>query len=177
MADHEQTETFLQLFVGAESRIYAFIRTMVFNRADAEDLLQDVAAVLWREFDKFEPGTNFDRWAMTVAFNQVRYFRQKHHRNVLAFSEPLFTAIASTAEHLSDRAEEFLSELHACMEKLDESDRELICHRYQPGVTTRGLARKLGYSASTVSRSLNRIQQTLLKCVRRMISEREQKSP
>lgn len=177
MAGQERTETFLQLFVHAEPRIYAFIRSMVLTRSDAEDLFQETAAVLWREFDKFEPGTHFDRWALTTALNQVRYFRQKHHRNVLAFSEPLFVAIAATAEQLGEHSEEFLSELQACMEKLDETDRELVRRRYQPGVTTSSLARALGRSTSTVSRSLNRIQHILLRCIRRTVSDEEAKCP
>jgi RNA polymerase sigma-70 factor (ECF subfamily) len=175
MAGEERTEAFLQLFVRAEPRVYAFIRTMVFNRTDAEDLFQDTAAVLWREFDKFEPGTNFDRWAMAVALNQVRSLRQKHHRNILAFSEPLFAAITASAEHLGERTDEFLTDLQRCMEKLAETDRDLVRRRYQPNVTTSSLARELGRSVSTVSRSLNRIQQILLRCIRRTISEEEMK--
>lgn len=175
MAAQERTETFLQLFVQTEPRIYAFIRTMVLNRMDAEDLFQETAGVLWREFDKFEPGTHFDRWALAVALNQVRYFRQKHHRNLLAFSEPLFASIASTAEGLSEHTEDFLSELQRCMEKLDETDRDLVRRRYQPSVTSSSLARELGRSVSTISRSLNRIQHALLRCIRRTISEDELK--
>ena len=94
MDDRNRNEEFIRLFLPVERRVYAYIRSMVFNRADAEDLLQEVAATLWRSFDQFEPGTHFDRWALTAALNQVRYFRQKHRRNVLAFSEPLFETIA-----------------------------------------------------------------------------------
>jgi RNA polymerase sigma-70 factor, ECF subfamily len=173
MAREERTETFLQLFVQTEPRLYAFIRTMVLNRSDAEDLLQETAAVLWREFDKFQQGTSFDRWALMVALNQVRYFRQKHHRNLLAFSEPLFADISAAAQTLGEHSDEFLTELQLCMKKLDEADRVLVRRRYQPGVTTSSLACELDRAPSTVSRSLNRIQQILLRCIRRTVSDEE----
>jgi RNA polymerase sigma-70 factor, ECF subfamily len=169
MDDQKHNEEFIRLFLPVERRVYAYIRSMVFNRADAEDLLQEVATALWRSFGQFEPGTNFDRWALRTAFNQVRYFRQKHHRNVLAFSEPLFETIAKTAEEASRREDDFMAALIACMEKLDTADRDMVQHWNQPHATAASVARQLGYSRSTVSRSLNRIQQMLLRCIRRSL--------
>jgi RNA polymerase sigma-70 factor (ECF subfamily) len=154
-----------------ERRIYAYIRSMVFNRTDAEDLLQEVAATLWRSFDQFQPGTQFDRWALKTALNQVRYFRQKHRRNVLAFSEPLLDAIAEAAENTSRRDEEFMAALIACTDRLDPPDRDILQLWNQPNATAASVARQLGNSRSTVSRTLNRIQQLLLRCIRRSMDE------
>ncbi|HPM80105.1 MAG TPA: sigma factor [Candidatus Anammoximicrobium sp.] len=65
----------MRLWVGRQSRVYAYIRALVFSGADAEDVLQEVAVVLWRKFDQFEPGTRFDQWAYRVASIQVADFR------------------------------------------------------------------------------------------------------
>jgi RNA polymerase sigma-70 factor, ECF subfamily len=171
MGDQNRNDEFLRLFLPIERRLYAYIRTMVFNRADAEDILQEVAATLWRSFDNFEPGTHFDRWAIKAAFNQVRYFRQKHHRNVLAFSEPLLKQIAETAEEVSQHDDEFITALIACMDKLEPADRDMLQLWSQPHATAASIARQLGYSRSTASRTLNRIQRTLLWCIRSRLDE------
>ena len=52
----------MRLWVQYQSRVYAYIRALVFRRADAEDILQEVAVVLWRKYDQFEPGSRFDQW-------------------------------------------------------------------------------------------------------------------
>lgn len=174
MAKQERTEEFVRLFISAEQWIYGLIRTMVFNRTDADDLLQDIAVVLWREFDKFQPNTNFNRWAYSVTINQIRYFRQKHHRNVLGRSEPLFEAMVTAVERLSDCKDDFLAALNRCMEKLEGEERQLLRHRYEPDVTTTSIAHELGCSVSTVSRLLNRIQKRLLRCIRRTVKEEKE---
>ena len=50
---------FGRLFVQYQPRIYGYIRSLVADRSDAEDMLQETASVLWQKFDEFTPGTNF----------------------------------------------------------------------------------------------------------------------
>jgi len=173
MSVREHSEEFIRLFLSVERRLYGYIRTMVFNQADAEDLLQEVAVVLWRSFEEFEPGTHFDRWAMRAALNQVRYFRQKHHRNILAFSEPLFEKIAEAAEAVVGQEGDFTTAMTDCMTKLDPSDRDLIQQWSQPRATAASVAKQLGYSRSTISRSVKRIQQMLLRCIHKTLDRTE----
>lgn len=162
LSDHEQ---FLRLFLQHQPQIYGYLRTMIFNRADAEEVLQDVATVLWRKFDQFEPGTRFDQWAYRVAHNQVLYYRQKKQRDVLVFQGELLETIAGQTiaenEHLGERGDA----LEECLQKLPSCDRELIRQRFQPGETNRSVARAAGRSESTISRTLDRIYAALLQCV------------
>ena len=69
MADQRQSDEcdFGRLFVQHEARIYGYIRSLVVHRADAEDLLQETASMLWQKFHEFQPGSNFLAWAMSVA--------------------------------------------------------------------------------------------------------------
>ena len=46
------------------------------NRTDVDDLLQETNLVLWREFESFEIGTNFTAWAYRIAHNQVLAWRK-----------------------------------------------------------------------------------------------------
>ena len=48
---------------------------IVFQRADAEDVMQETASVLWKKFDEFERGSHFDRWAFRVWCQPGQY----HH--------------------------------------------------------------------------------------------------
>jgi RNA polymerase sigma-70 factor, ECF subfamily len=78
---------FGRLFARYQPRIYGYIRSLVTQRNDAEDLLQETASVLWQKFGDFQPGSDFLAWAFRVARYEVLYFRQRQKRNVLQFSE------------------------------------------------------------------------------------------
>ena len=60
--DDETIQAFSRLLVANQRRIYGFILTLVHDRSAAEDILQDVSALLWQKYDKFEPGTDFAAW-------------------------------------------------------------------------------------------------------------------
>lgn len=62
---------FLQLLTSHQSRIYAYILSLVFDRTQADDLLQETNAVLWRKAEEFETGTNFVAWAFQIAYYEV----------------------------------------------------------------------------------------------------------
>ena len=76
-ADSAQTERFLRHFLSHQNRIYATILMLIPNNADAEDLFQETATVLWRKFGEFTEGTNFAAWAASIARYRVLNYRKK----------------------------------------------------------------------------------------------------
>jgi RNA polymerase sigma-70 factor, ECF subfamily len=165
MSQNARHEEFLRLFLSCEPRIFAFIRSLVFARADAEDILQETALVLWEKFDQFEPGTRFDRWAFCIAHYQVMYHRQKKARDRLRFSDELIEQLGEDMVAESQHLEATQHALAQCLEKLPATDHQLIRQRYREGITNRDVARDSGRSESAVSRALNRIYLRLLFCI------------
>lgn len=157
-----QADLFRQQWVRWQPHIYAYIRSIVFNGMDAEDLLQEVAAVLWQKIDSFEPDTKFDQWAFAVARNKVLNFQKKKGRERVTFSDSL---VETLAEEATKPAGDLLDSLESCVEKLPAQHRELLRHRYEPGATGRSVAQALGRSESAVSRMLNRIYGMLMACI------------
>ncbi len=47
---------FMRLFLENERRIFGFILTLLPHWADAEDVFQETAGVLWNKFDDFQSG-------------------------------------------------------------------------------------------------------------------------
>src|SRR6185503_10827711 len=60
-------ERFLALFLPEQGTVRAFIRSVVWDRGHCEDLFQEVALVLWRELDRYDPKRPFGAWARGVA--------------------------------------------------------------------------------------------------------------
>jgi RNA polymerase sigma-70 factor (ECF subfamily) len=160
-------EQFAELFVGFEPRLYAFIRTLVPNRADAEEVLQESAAVLWRKFPEYRPGSDFASWAFTVARFQVLAFRKRRRRNVLSFSQEFVDDVACEAAQQAGQAAVLREVLESCLAKLKPRDQELFRRRQEPGASVKLLAGEAGRPASTVYNSLNRIRRLLFECVQK----------
>jgi RNA polymerase sigma-70 factor (ECF subfamily) len=163
----ERHDEFMALFIEFQPRIYAYIRSLIPQKADADDILQETASVLWRKFDQFERGTHFDRWAFRTAFHQVRYFRQKKAREAkrLQFSDEMLDVLAHEAEEHTDGLEDTQAALGRCLRKLAQDDRKLVAWRFAPGGTNRAIAKRIGKSESVVSRTMSRIYGSLMKCI------------
>ncbi|MEM1441030.1 MAG: sigma-70 family RNA polymerase sigma factor [Verrucomicrobiota bacterium] len=157
----------MQLFLEHQPQIHAYVRSLLYQRADADDVMQETASVLWRKFDQFEKGTRFDRWAFRTAFHQVRYFRQKKARESkrLQFSDDLIDTLSHEAEEFLENTDDTLAALERCVQKLPENHRDMVRWRFEPGGTNREIAKKIGKSESVVSRTMNRIYESLMKCV------------
>jgi len=165
MSLDSQHKQFLRLFLECEPRLFAFIRSLLPSKTDAEEVLQETALVLWEKFDQFEAGTHFDRWAFRVAHYQIMYYRQKKARDRLYFDDTLIEKLANDMIEESSRIETLQRALFHCIDKLPVRDREIIKRRYRPGGTNREVANATGRSESAISRALNRIYSNLLRCI------------
>src|SRR5262245_32425055 len=134
--DNPRHAEFMRLFLSCEPRLFAFIRSLVFSRADADDVLQETALVLWEKFDQFEPDTRFDRWAFRIAHFQVMYHRQKKARDRLRFSDALVEQLGEDVLAESQNLQATQDALAQCLGKLPVADHELIRRRYQSETTT-----------------------------------------
>ena len=162
-------DNFLGLFIAHQREIFAFILMMVPNAADAEDLLQETATIMWRKFEKFEQGTNFSRWGISIARNRILKFWEKKRNSWLKFDTELTEWILPQAESAFGRMEDRVHALRQCLGKLNEKDRELVKLRYDRKITTKDLAKELGRSAYGLYKTLARIHHVLEKCVQKTL--------
>lgn len=167
MPDDDRHDEFMDLFLEDQPRIYGYIRSLLFQKADADDVMQETASVLWRKFDEFERGTHFDRWAFRVAWHQVRKFRQSKARESkrLQFANEVLELLSEDAQQLLDQTEETAAALEGCLRKLPSKQRQMVAWRFESGGTNRAVAKRIGKSESVVSRTLSRVYGSLMRCI------------
>lgn len=162
-----RTEAFIRLLGQNHRSLHLYVMSLVPNRDDAEDVLQQTQLVLWREFAQFELGTNFTAWSCRVAFNQVLAWRKRRQRDRLVFTEAFLEAVseevAANAQWLEDRSQR----LAGCISKLPPHHRELIRLRYSEGTAIEAIAAEVNRTVDAVYRMLSRIRQSLYECVSR----------
>lgn len=162
---------FLRLYTKHQHRILAYIFTLVPNRADAEDLLQDTAVLLWEKFDRFEPDTDFIAWACRVAYLKVLNHRKRFARSKVLASDALLEAVADRAVELSPQLDRRREALRECLKRLDERDRRMIAARYEPGGGPRQAAGASGRTLQAAYKALYRIRKALFDCVTLRLAE------
>lgn len=163
----DRHDEFMELFLEHQPRIYGYVRSLLLQKSDADDVMQETASVLWKKFNEFERDTHFDRWAFRVAFHQVRKFRQSKAREAkrISFSDEVLDLLSEEARSVLDRTEETAAALELCLRKLPEKDRRTVALRYEDGATNRSVAAQIGKSESVVSRTLSRAHDSLMRCV------------
>lgn len=165
--DSAAAAEFVRLYALNSRRIYAYLLTLLPNWADAEDVFQDVSAVLWQKFSEFTPGTDFGAWAFRIAHFKALKRRSQNTTRSKLFSELAMDAVAAEMATMSDTLEAQYRQLSACFAALSDADRQLLQQRYEQGGTPRAIAERNNWPIQQVYRSLDRVRRALLRCVSR----------
>jgi RNA polymerase sigma-70 factor (ECF subfamily) len=168
-----KSKQFLRLFLQNERRLYAYILTLLPNRADADDVLQEASLVMWDKFDAAHPPADFAAWGCRIAYFKVLDFCKKRQRSRVCFSQALLERLADTAVEQSAalQLDERREALNGCIEKLSARDRALLGWRFAEGATTQSTAARVGRSVDAVYKALARIRQDLFDCVSRALAQ------
>ena len=165
---------FIQLLMENERRIYAYIRTLLGNSADAEDVLQETSIVLWDKFDDFDQvNGNFIAWSFKIAFYNCQNFRRKKGRSKVIFSDQVFNAVADKSAQMVDQLDQRHELLAVCIEKLSSQDRDLLRLRYDLNSSIEVTAQKSGRTTAAIYKALSRMRAALYQCVNRAISAQD----
>jgi RNA polymerase sigma-70 factor (ECF subfamily) len=168
-----KSKLFLRLFLQNERRLRAYILTLLPNRADADDVLQEASLVMWDKFDDRSPPDDFAAWGCRIAYFKVLDFYKKGRRSRVLFSQAMLERVAETAVEQAGALmlDERREALAACLEKLRPRDRELLARRFADGATTQTAADEVGRSVAAVYKALSHIRQALFDCVTRTLAQ------
>jgi len=150
-------------------RIYAFVYQRVRNHADAEELVQETFAVVFRGADNFGGRSSPLAWMYGVAkntvMNHLRRMRIQQERLAQAGSEPL----ATSSPHWSYGPDEQLA-LRRCAKALDEQIAELadwqaeaFFLRHAENLPIQEISRRTDRSADAVRSGLYRVKRLLVR--------------
>jgi RNA polymerase sigma-70 factor (ECF subfamily) len=163
---------FLRLFLQNERRLYAYVLTLLPNRADADDVFQEASLVLWDKFNAEHPPDDFAAWGCRIAYFKVLDFRKKRQRGRVLFSQEMLERLAETAadQAATLQLDERREALADCIAKLGPSERDLLARRFAEGATTQSVAAQVGRSVDAVYKALAFIRKALFDCVSRALT-------
>lgn len=166
----DEAGEFVQLLTAHQSRLYAYVLSLVGNPTLADDVLQETNTVLWEKASEFTPGTNFVAWMMRIAFLQVMAQRQRRNREKIMFDSDMISEMAVQAAKHLETNDSRQRALQACLEKLGPRHQDLVRRRYSAGAALDTIASDVGQSTEAVKQALFRARTTLIECVKRTLA-------
>lgn len=160
MPERSRQDRFLPLLEEHKKILYKVASSYCRNDADRQDLIQEIAAQLWRSFDRYDERYRFSTWMYRIALNvAISFYRSESRRKRDTVpAEDSILEIADARGSLEE--DENLRILQRLISQLDELDRALII-LYLDGNRYDTIAEILGISETNVGTKINRIKQKL----------------
>src|SRR5207248_2414199 len=164
-ANHRHDQ-FVERFVRSQDRIYAYVVTLLPNRADAEEVFQQTCLALWTKWDQFDPARDFVSWACGMAHYEARNFlRKTADRGRVQLSEDVLSEVARTRLDAHDALEERRQALQKCLAGLQPAQRELLDRCYAGAESIREIAGQRGEPPNALYMTLKRLRRALFDCI------------
>ena len=152
-------QDFRDLFERQREPLYRFLYRLTGNRADAEDLLQDAFAAVWRKRDVYDGRGSLDGFLRATAYRLFlnEWKKTTRRRELAPAPGPERTAPAAAGEVAEREARGFLlQQVRVALDGLPEPSRQAFeLFRFQ-GMTAREIAEMTDTPVKTVETRVRR---------------------
>jgi RNA polymerase sigma-70 factor, ECF subfamily len=154
-------------------RIFAMIRNMIHQEADAWDLSQEVFIKAWQGLPRFESKARFSTWLYRIAHNAVYdWTRKRRIESVGELNDGIFereridpssSTTPAGGESPSDSMEqgELRAKIAAALEKISPEHREVVLLKDVQGLSYKEIAEVMSCEIGTVMSRLYYARQKL----------------
>lgn len=152
----------------------AFSLKLTGNNDDAEDLFQDTALRIITNADKYNPGTNFKAWAVTIMRNIfINNYRKKVRRSLIIDQTPNNYYLNSGSEETGNEGEASVTfnELMTLVDALPEDFRRPFMMAYE-GYKYDEIAEELDSPLGTIKSRIFFARKKLQKMYEDVVGER-----
>lgn len=172
----DRSEIVVRCLTESQTALRLYVRALVPNLADAQDVLQETNLDIWRKAATYDPSRPFLPWAKTLAHFQVLKYRQTNQRAKLVFDDALFAEISerlAADDSLANDSTARLAALEACLAELPGRSRAFLSARYGDEKTLAAAAAEFHTSVEAAWALLTRVRRLLMRCVARRLAATE----
>jgi len=146
-------QAFKSIVVLYQQKVFLLAFSILRNREDALDVVQETFMRLYQKLDQYEKDRNFQAWLLQIAKNMSIDFYRKHHarRRELESERSIEELPLAAEDHRSNPESSELSRLLSRnLERLAERQRLIFVMKHFNGLEYREIAQVLGISVGTV---------------------------
>ena len=159
--DNIKLEQFTKQWGTSERVIRLYLNSAIYNRADAQDVLQRVALCAYQKYDEYDASQSFQGWLFGIAkFEVLGYFRNLGRNPEVIdseISERLADNMEDQSEAISREDDERREKLEQLLTLLPEKAQELVRLRFFENREYDEIASLLNTNEGAVRTALSRI--------------------
>lgn len=137
-------KAFSELYADYHRRLYTFIQRFLNDAAIAEEVLDDVMLVVWRDCRKFRGDSRLSTWIFGIAFRKVQNALRKEQR----YQDPLNRTADPVM--LAGNNVTYDNWLAKALQRLSVEHRQVIVLTYYDGFSYKEIARIANCPVNTV---------------------------
>lgn len=155
---------FHQLVDRHGDRLFRLAQSLVGNRADAEDVLQEAFAGAFRGAGKFEGRSSVKSWLTRIVITQAaKFWRSRRGKRDQSLEGEIGSGDGAGADGGESASVDAKLDLNACLKNLSEEHRQVLVLREIDGMAYDEMAEVLGVPRGTVESRLFRARAELKK--------------
>ena len=143
-------DEFTRLLAPHKNAVERFVYYKLPTRTDGEDILQDVYFAAAQNLRQLRDPTRFKSWILAIAANRIRaFYARRARRQEIPHGDEFFAALPE-----SRTGRGVMRTVHETLDKLPDSDRELLQMAYFHGLPLSEISRRLSVPVGTVKSRL-----------------------
>ena len=152
--------------------VSAYVRSLIHNYHDSEDVIQDVAVAFAHGLDDLATEGEVVPWVLRVARHKiVDYFRRQGKESRILAAEVL-AVMEQGYESVHDESEKIHTSLRDCMDQLEKRQRRLLELRYFRNHSIDEISDQLKVSSNSIYVMLSRVRAALGRCIAKKTRQR-----
>ena len=148
-----------------QDMMLVYARTLLRDESIAREVVQEALVSAWKGMERFDVTRDVGAWLRGIVRNKWKDVCRKQGRQ-LEFGEEDLEYLESRVEALAKRPAVF-EDLADCREKLPAEMGQVVGLSYDEGLKSEAVGVKLGISAATVRKRLERARGLLRDCLER----------
>lgn len=157
-------KTFLHLIEVHKGILHKVARLYMDNKADREDLQQEIMIQLWKSYQNFKGESAFSSWMYRVAINTaISYFKKEKRRSDIYTYES--TKEPENEDYNPEKDRQLLL-FYQAVQELNAVEKALIFY-FMEGLSHRETGIQLGINEGNVRVKLNRTKEKLQQIIKK----------
>ncbi|SAK90155.1 sigma-24 (FecI-like) [Caballeronia pedi] len=159
-------KAFDELYRATSPRIFGVIVRMIHDRGEAEDILQEVFAAVWRRADTFDMTRGSAiTWLITLARNRTIDRMRQHREETFGENDAPEIADESPTPAVAAESSEERRRLEHCLDRLEPQQKSAVREAFFTGATYSELAQRLAVPLGTMKSWIRRSLMQLKTCL------------
>jgi len=137
-----------------QEKVYYFVRRMVVDHADADDVVQNVFIKVWKNLESFREDSKLFTWIYRIATNEsLSFLKSKQLRSYLSLTSPEAMMIKSLNDGNQYDGQEIQKRLQAAIIRLPKKQQLVFNMRYYDDLSYDEISEILGTSVGALKAS------------------------